>query len=264
MKRIILAALACTSSLLALTACNDDNNHSPPGTGEVRVVNGIPDSGSLTASPTSGDVFNSNGQGFDDASGAQAVPEGNYNVQLKNSDDTGSFATIDNVKVSHNTLTALWARGSLAASTGTGFAVQENLGSAPANQFTFIFVNDSTGTTALDVYLVPSGTSTSDLTATGIIHVATAVAAGSATTSASVANGNYEVIVTAGGLPIFDSGSTAITFPASGASMVQLGALDASSAQVTSNVSPITLMLLDNGNNDQDSKLYLNTVAAAT
>jgi hypothetical protein len=260
MNRITLAALACTSTLLGLSAC-DNNNNSPPGTGEVRLVNGIPDSGSVSASPTSGDVFNTQGQAFDKASGAEDAPEGNYNVQLVNSTNP-SFATIENVKVSHNTLTALWTRGSLDTGTGSGFAVQENLGTAATSgDFDFIFVNDSTasGAATLSVYLVTPGSP--DLT--GLTPAASGIAAGTASTVAQIKAGTYEVIVTNGTTPIFDSGSAGISFPGSGASMVQMGALDASSAQVTSNTAPITLMILDNGNNDSDSQLVLNQTPAS-
>jgi hypothetical protein len=257
MKRILVSALI-GSALLGLSACNDDDNHSPPATGEFRVVNGIPDSGSVAASPTSGNVFNTDGVAFDKATGAKDVPIGSYNLQLRNNSATDSFATVNNVNIDHNTLTALWTRGTIAGGA-TGFSVEEDIGSTPSGKFTFVFVNDTTSDAAgtLSVYFVPPGTT--DLT--GITPAAASIDAGKASSAVQLSTGTYEIIVTNGTTPLFDSGATGIQIPPGG-NMLQLGALDASNAQVTSNASPLTLMLLDNGNNDSDSKLLLNTVPA--
>src|SRR5581483_11228882 len=82
MKRILVPALTGLA-LLGLSACNNNDNNTAPFSGDVRVVNGIPDSGSVTASATSG-FSNTSGVGFDHASSTVTIPEGSYNVQLRN------------------------------------------------------------------------------------------------------------------------------------------------------------------------------------
>ena len=259
MKRLTLAALACTTTLLGVTACNDDNNHSPPGTGEVRLVNGIPDSGSITASATSG-VSNTPGVEYGAGSSTVDVPIGSYNVQLKNGTTTDPFFTVNNTQVDHNSLTVLWTSGSIAAGTGSGFPVEINLGSSSSGKFTFEFVNDTTqdATSSLNIYLVASGTAiTADTT-----PVAT-VAAGKASAEAEVASGTYQIVVSASAaptLPLYASPST-VTLAPSGSNVVQIGAID--NNQSTTDCSPIALMILDNGNNDADENLVRNVCPAA-
>jgi hypothetical protein len=239
MKRILIGALI-GPALLGLSACNSDN-HTAPLAGDVRLVNGIPDSGSITASATSG-FSNTPGIGFDHASSTVTVPEGGYNVQLSN-DNSASFFTVDNVSVDHNNITTIYTRGSINGSSGTGFAAEENIGAPTSGNFTFQFVNDTTQTAAdsLSIYLVAVG---------GGIGTATPVAtqkAGTASTAAPVKAGTYEVIVTSGTTPIYDSGATGgIVLPPVNTNVVQIGALDASSAQQTTDGSLISLIITDN------------------
>jgi len=237
MKRIWISALV-GPALLGLAAC--DNNHTAPFSGDVRVVNGIADSGSITASATSG-FSNTPGIGFDHASSTVTVPEGSYNVQLSNNNN--HFATANNVNVSHNALTVIYARGSIAGGTGSGFGVQEDLQQPSSGKFRFQFVNNTTqtSTNSLSIYLVAPGAGI-----VGATPVAT-VSAGAASNATEVAAGTYEVIVTSGAAPVYDSGTTGgIVLPNPGTNVIQIGALDANSGQVTADGSPITLLVLDN------------------
>jgi hypothetical protein len=238
MKRILIGGLA-GAALFGLSACNNDN-HTAPFSGEVRVVNGIPDSGSISASATSG-ISNTAGVGFDGASSTVTVPEGGYNVQLSNNNN--HFATVNNVSVDHNNITTLYARGSINGSTGTGFAAEENLTAPASGNFTFQFVNGTAqdATRSLSIYLVPVG---------GGIGTHPAVAtqnAGTASGSLSVAAGTYEIIVTSGTTPLYDSGTSGgITLPVPNTNVIQIGALDGNASQQSADGSPITLIITDN------------------
>ncbi len=239
MKRILISILV-GSALLGLAACND-NNHTAPFSGNVRVVNGIADSGSISASATSG-FSNTPGIGFDHASSTVTIPEGSYNVQLSN--DNNHFATANNVDVRHNTLTVIYARGSIAGSTGSGFSVNEDLQQPSSGKFRFQFVNNSTqgATASLSIYLVAPGAGIGSAT-----PVATA-AAGAASDPVEVAAGSYHVIVTSGTTPLYDSGlsGSGIALPKPDTNVIQIGALDASTAQASADGSPLTLLILDN------------------
>jgi hypothetical protein len=229
------------STLLGLSACNGDNN-TAPFSGKVRLVNGIPDSGSVAASPTSGDVFNTSGIGFDHASSTVTVPEGGYNVQLSN--NTTMFATVNNVSVDHNNITTIYTYGSINASSGNGFPVEENIGEPASGKFRFQFVNDTTqgATGALTVYLVTPGSGISGATA-----VASATQQKTGSNSVDLPAGTYEVVITSGTTPIYDSGTSGgITLPPSGTNIVQVGALDATAAQLTADASVVTLLITDN------------------
>lgn len=239
MKRILVGAMI-GSALLGLSACNGDNN-TAPFSGKVRLVNGISDSGSITASATSG-FSNTPGTGFDTASSTVTVPEGGYNVQLSN--DNNKFATVNNVSVDHNNLTTIYTYGSINASSGAGFPVEENIGEPSSGKFRFQFVNDTTqgATGTLNVYLVKPGTGIA-----GVTPAASSVNQKTGSNAVEIASGTYEVVVTSGSTPIYDSGATGgITLPTSGANVIQIGALDATVAQTTTDASVITLLLTDN------------------
>jgi len=248
MKRILISALV-GPALLGLAACSD-NNHTAPFSGDVRVVNGIPDSGSITASATSG-FSNTPGIGFDHASSTVTIPEGGYNVQLSN--DNNKFTTVNNVSVSHNALTVIYARGSIAGSTGSGFSVQEDLQQPSSGKFRFQFVNNTTqaATGTLSIYLLAPGAGIGSATP------AATVAAGAASTPVEVAAGSYHVVVTSGSTPVYDSGlsGSGIALPNPDTNVIQIGALDASTAQASADGSPITLLVLDNNGGET---LHLN------
>lgn len=239
MKHRYLVPILGAASLLTLAACNG-NNSTAPFTGKVRLVNGISDSGSITASATSG-FSNTPGTGFDTASSTVNVPEGGYNVQLSNNNNM--FATANNVAVDHNNLTTIYTRGSINASSGSGFSVEENIGVPSSSNFRVQFVNDTThGATAnLSIYLVHVGAGIGGATA-----IAT-TAAGAGSNATEIPAGTYEIVVTSGTTPIYDSGATGgITLPSSGSNVVQIGALDATTAQASTDGSLITLLITDN------------------
>lgn len=236
MKRILISALV---GLALLAACNGSNN-TAPFTGKFRLVNGISDSGSITASATSG-FSNTPGTGFDTASSTVTIPEGGYNVQLSN--DNNMFTKVNNVGIDHNNLTTLYTRGSINASTGSGFAVEENIGQPDSGKFRFQFVNDTTrgATNSLSIYLVPVGSGIGGASAIASVN------AGAGSTASDIAAGTYEVVITAGTTPIYDSGATGgIVLPPPGSNVVQVGALDATTAQTTADGSLVTLLITDN------------------
>lgn len=238
MKHRYLVPTLC-ASLLALAACNGSNN-TAPFTGKVRLVNGISDSGSITASATSG-FSNTPGTGFDTASSTVNVPEGGYNVQLSN--DNNMFATVNNVGVDHNNLTTIYTRGSIHASSGSGFSVEENIGVPSSGKFRFQFANDTThgATASLSVYLIQVGAGIGGSTAIATTN------AGTGSGATEIPAGTYEVVITSGTTPIYDSGTTGgITLPGPGANVVQFGALDATTAQTGTDGSMITLLITDN------------------
>jgi hypothetical protein len=251
MKHYLIMSLVGTA-LLGLSACDNNNNSTPPLTGAFRVVNGVSDSSGISASASSGFVSTGNAN-FDTAGSTVNPPDGGYNVQLFNNNSSNAFTTVDNVSIQHNNLTTLFTYGSITGGTAKGFTAEENL-SAPAvsTDFTLQFVNDTsqTLTATLNLYLVTVGTSI-----TGIKPVATATAANSSA-DVSVPAGSYEVIVTnTAGTTIYDSGNAAagILLPTVDTNVIQIGALDATTTQADpvstgtgSYGSPITLLVMDN------------------
>jgi len=61
---------------------------------------------------------------------------------------------------------------------------------------------------------------------------------------AQINQGIYEIIVTVAGIPIYDSGSVGVTF--AGGSSHQIALLDATAAQIASNISTLQLLSMDN------------------
>ena len=249
MKQVSIGALLGTV-LLGLAACND--NHTPPFAGAFRIANGIGDSNGVSASATSG--FPSTAAvNFDSAGSIVAVPDGIYNVQLFDGSSGNPFNTVNNVSVSHNNLTTLFTSGSISGGTGSGFAAVESLSQPASGQFTFQFANDTTRAlnTPLDVYLIAPGS-----TILGKSAIASANS-GSAANAVAVPAGTYEIVVASGGVPVFDSGATnsGVVLPPVNSNVVELGALDATSAQSSGTGSTITLLLMDNSGGET---LHLN------
>lgn len=237
MKRILIGALI-GPALFGLSACNNDNNTAPLA-GAFRVVNAVSDSDKVTASATSG-ISNTDQTAFGSASSIVQVPVGGYNVQVAN--DGNAFETVDNVKIDHNNLTTLYATGSIA--TPGGFSIEENLNAPSSGDFTFQFVNATTQTATgtLTIYLVPSGGSLSSTQ-----PAVAAVKAGAGSDTASIKAGTYEIVVTDGATTLFDSGSTGIALPDPNSNVIQIGAIDANTAQASkNNGSKITLVITDN------------------
>ncbi|HZR37817.1 MAG TPA: hypothetical protein VFA75_20765, partial [Nevskia sp.] len=175
-----------------------------------------------------------------------------YNVQLRNDNASDPFTTVNNVNVRHNTLTVIYARGSINGSSGSGFSVNEDVQAPASGKFRFQFVNDTTQTAtgSLSIYLVQPGGTIAGATPAATVN------AGAASDPVEIATGTYRVIVTSGTTPLYDSGSgSGITLPTTNTNVIQIGALDASSAQVTANGSPLTLLVLDNGGGEN---LHLN------
>ena len=76
--------------------------------------------------------------------------------------------------------------------------------------------------------------------------------------SSAIAGGTYEIIVTNGSTVLFDSGPTGFALPATnGANVFQIGALDATSAQVTQHGSALVMLLLDNQGGNEAIYNYL-------
>jgi hypothetical protein len=235
MKRYLIT---CLAGATLLGACS--NNNTPPLAGAYRLVNGVPDSGGLSSSATSG-FPSSSTAGFDSASSIVDVPDGGYNVQV--TPGSGATFTVDNVGIQHNNLTTLFTYGSTASSTAAGFTAEENLSTPASGTFTFQFVNDTsqTATAALSIFLIPVGAGIGSATPVATASTATA------SQDVNVPAGTYEIVVASAGAPVYDSGTTGgITLPTPDTNVIQIGALDATAAQVSSNGSPITLLLLDN------------------
>lgn len=249
MKRTLIAGLA-GSTLLGLFACSNSNNSTPPLTGAFRLVNGSSDSNGLSASATSG--FPSTATvNFASAGSIVDVPNGGYNVQVK--PGAGNQFTVNNVSIDHNNLTTLFTYGSTVSGTANGFAAEENLGTPTSGNFTFQFANDTTqvATSPLSIYLVKVGGGIS-----GLQPVAQANAA-AASQAVAVPAGTYEIIITNGTSVLYDSGSTkaGVVLPTPNTNVIQIGALDATSAQASADGSPITLIVMDNNGGET---LHLN------
>ncbi|MDR3416232.1 MAG: hypothetical protein P4L83_08600 [Nevskia sp.] len=243
MNRYTIPSLACVSAL-ALSACSNSNNSTPPFAGAFRLVNGVSDSNGITASASSG--FPSTGTAnFDTAGSTVNPPEGGYNVQLFAGGSSTPFFTVNSVSIDHNNLTTVFTYGTISGGTAKGFAAEENLGQPTSGNFTLQFVNDTTQATtaSLNVYLVKPGSSI-----TGVQPAAQAGAA-SASTAAAFAAGTYEIIVTNGVSTVYDSGKTqaGVVLPPVNTNVVQIGMLDATSSQASQyGGSPVTLLLMDN------------------
>lgn len=251
MKHSLMFCLVAAAPL-ALVACNNGN---APFTGAFRVVNAIPDAQPLDASiaDVSTDI---NNIAFGAVSGFRDIPEGGYQVQLTTSPLAGGNAVtilVNNVSIDHNNQTTLYAVGTLAQSTGAGLMVERNSsGSVPAGKTEVQFVDAIAGAFthgAGTVYLVAPGSGVGNpvysVTLESPVNNPTPQAP--AFSSPTLINsGTYEIIVQdLASNTVFDSGSaTGISF-GDGASL-QIAALDATAAQVTSNGSTVQLLEIDN------------------
>ncbi|HZR38224.1 MAG TPA: hypothetical protein VFA75_22835 [Nevskia sp.] len=225
------------ASLLGLCACG--GNNTPPGTGAVRLANGVTDSSGLNASISSVATFS--GISLDTGSGLTEVPVGSYNSQLTSSSVQFS---VDNVGIDHNNVTTIFAYGVVGSGTQGGFTAEESIVAPTNGQAVVQPVHDartaSAVTPTLSFYLIRPGA--------GIAGATPVTAAFRASPpSSSIAGGSYEIVVANGTSVVFDSGPMGITLPASsGADVFQIAALDATAAQNTQYGSAIVLLLLDN------------------
>jgi hypothetical protein len=247
--KLSLATSLAVAATLCITACGSNSN-SPIGTGQFRAVNAIPDSQPIDTSISDISTGSTNNTSFGVDSGLVDVPEGSYKVQISATPASGGSAvtyTVDNVSIDHNNQTTVYAIGSLGSGTQSGAAVEENVGNAiPSGQVGMQFVNATTASAANGtVYIVTPG----DTVAKAIYSTQlTAPATGSTTfysTPTLQTAGNYEVIIQVGGVSIYDSGATTgISFPDGG--NFQIAVIDATPAQITSNISPVQLLVMNN------------------
>jgi hypothetical protein len=179
-------------------------------------VNAISDSQPIDATienvPT-----NLNNIGFADASGFQDVPEGSYKVQLStNYNGSNVQFTANNVSVDHNNQTTVFAVGNLSAGNQNALVVEDQVANVDSSQTQVQFV-DVAGAGG-SIYLVTPGTTDLSPGSSGVIASATLLDPQTAlatdptkaySTPTPIAAGTYELIVTtAGGVKIFDSGSS--------------------------------------------------------
>lgn len=238
------------AALLGLSACGGSDNNTPPDTGAVRAVNGTTDSNGLDVAVSNVGSFS--GIGLDTGSGLTDVPLGSYKVQLTS--NSIQF-TVNNVSVDHNNVTTVFSYGATGASTEGGFPAEESVVAPTNGQAVVQPVHDALAASAADptlsIYLVKPGS--------GIGSV-TPLTAGFQQNpgSSAIAGGTYEIIVTNGSTVLFDSGPTGFALPATnGANVFQIGALDATSAQVTQHGSALVMLLLDNQGGNEAIYNYL-------
>jgi hypothetical protein len=289
MKSYILPGLA-GAALLAVSACSNNNNSTPPLTGAFRAVNGMPNSSGLDASiagvsiPTQAQNIS-----FGTGSSISDVPNGSYNVTLSDSaagstssssssgSSSGSSSSsssssgsgsssssggggtvsfdVDNLNISSGNLETVFTYGDLSTGTQNGFIAEESLQAPTNGQVVMQVVHDalteSSTASTLSFYFVKPGSGL-----TGASPTTAPFAQQPNPESIPLAGGTYEIIVTNGTTTVFDSGPKGVALPASGSSanVFQLAALDATSAQSTQYGSTVTLLLLDN--NGGNTPLY--------
>lgn len=229
MDRSALPFLA--AGCLALGACSGNSNSTLPLSGELRVVNGIPESQSLDSSI--GNVPFASGTAFQQASGINSpVPQGSYNAQFtvvsssssSSSSSSGGSFTVDNVAIQQNTLNTVFTAGTVAQNNLTGFPAPVSLAAPASGQFTAQFVNDAlpaSGSTSLNFFLLTPGN-----TNTSAISPNATLAFGAYSQALSFNSGSYELMVTdSSGDTLYDSGSSGVQLPAAG-NVLQIAALN--------------------------------------
>ncbi|NKF22275.1 hypothetical protein [Solimonas marina] len=252
LPRILIAgAIAAT-----LSACNGSGDTN----GMFRLVNGIADSGGLTAqvpdlSPLGPVDFGSVSDQIEVARGSGA-----YAVTLTPEANADAAFTASAVPVSKGQLTTLFGYGSIADGTQGALSAQLSLDAPADGQLSMQAVNAaeaaSTGTLPSGMtfsFSATSGTAAADLSADfGSV---------SADDAGALAAGTYEIQVTpydpacssSGSqcptilyAPIFDSGAQGVTLPTTGgSSIVQIAAIDATEDEQAEYGSSIVLLLID-------------------
>ncbi|MBL6750134.1 MAG: DUF4397 domain-containing protein [Nevskia sp.] len=251
MVRIIATGVAGIIALAALSACSNSNNNTAPLAGDLRVVNGVPDSNGLNSSINDASV--ASGTPFGQSSGLNAIPEGGYTVQLQTGNGNGGTLTgnANSVSIDHNNITTVYAYGSVANANLAGFAAEESV-APPSSSTNFVlqfadaaYAATGSGSGSLNVIMVAPGSGIGGVTPT-------AVPFGHATTAGNVAAGTYEIIVTdGGGATVYDSGPAGIALPPTNTNVVQIGIVDTSAAQLQQYGSGVALILLDNNGGQQ-------------
>jgi hypothetical protein len=222
-----IAVAAC----LALGACGGgSNNSTAPLTGELRVVNGIPESDGLDSSIDN--VPFASGTVFHQASGINSpVPEGSYNAQFtvtsgSSSSGSGGSAsfTVDNVAIAQNQLNTVFTAGTVEQNNLTGFPAPVSLAAPASGQFAAQFVNGALSASngaSLNFYVVAPGTTVGSSTTP-----AATLAYGAYSQPLAYNSGSYELVVTdSGGGVLYDSGSSGVPLPPNG-NVLQIAVLD--------------------------------------
>ncbi len=246
-----LAISVVAITVIGVSACSGSNN-TPPGTGAFRVVNAIPDSQPLDASinNVTSDIQNIS---YGSNSGIVDVIDGSYKVQISTSPAGGGSSvtyTVDNVSIDHNNQTTLYTIGTLGAQTNSGLAVERSIADVAADKADVQFVDAATASPSGTVYLVAPGTGigaavySADLQSVAGTGNPPANPTSAYSQPTQVPQGTYEIIVTASNVPVYDSGPKGVAF--AGGSSQQIAIMDATPAQITSNISPLQLLDLDN------------------
>lgn len=243
MKRSLNSFALIGASLLALSACNSDDNNTPPATGAFRIANGITDSIGLDAALSNVSSFS--GISFGTGSGINNPPIGSYKTQLTSNSVT---FTVDGTSIDHNNVTTVFAAGQIGNGSQKGFTAEENLGKPADGQFNVQFVADAASRTGpINFFLITPGGSVTGKTANATVEYPfnPTPSSPSFSPTTSVANGKYEIIVTnALGVTLFDSGPNGVTLPTA-SNVLQIAALDAATGNP--NGAPISVLVLDNG-----------------
>jgi hypothetical protein len=234
MKRILPSALI--GALLALGACSSDDNSTPPLLGAFRAINGVVDSNKLGFRIN--DVAADNDIDFGDDSGLSNPPIGSYPVEITNTTASGTSSqkTVDNVSVSHNVITSLFAYGSVSGHSDFGFATTQPTATPAAGKFNVQPVNAAYGqgpSSTLSFVFTPTSGSATTLTA----------GFGASPATTALDTGTYRITVKNGAVTLFDSGPTGIALPIPGTNVLQVAALDVPNP---SGGAPISLLILDN------------------
>lgn len=242
MKRSLNGFALIGASLLALSACSNDNNSTPPLTGAFRIANGITDSIGLNAALSNVSSFS--GISYGTASGIDNPPTGSYKTQLTSNSVT---FTVDNTSIDHNNVTTVFAAGQIGDGSEKGFVAEQNLQAPSSGQFNVQFVADAASRTGpINFFLITPGGSTTGKTANATVEYPFNASPSSPafSTTTGVATGTYEIVVTnALGVKLFDSGTKGIALPIAG-NVLQIAAIDAPTGSSAS--TPLAVVVLDN------------------
>jgi len=244
----------------ALCACHGVFDLSDPHS-DFRLANLVGDSGGIEFSIGSSSPIGP--IGYDLASNIVEEPEGSNNVLLTPEAAGAGPYEVDGVTVSRDTLTTLYAYGSLAGGSQGGFAAAVPLADPASGQVTMQAVVAAGGAQQSNVVYAFSFTPVGgDGQAAGISG---SFGAPTAAQTIALAAGRYEIKVTRTasctppalcvgvgvgvGQLVFDSGPQGVNIPGgNGAKVFQLAAADASAGQQSQYGSAITLLLLDERN----------------
>ncbi len=208
--------LCVVSAALSLTACsNNDTPGTSPGSGALRVVNAISDSQPIDASITNV-TTDINNIAFGSASGFRDVVEGSYKVQLATHNSGGTAVTItaDNVSIDHNNQTTVYAIGNLSLSNQNSLTVERTISDISSSNIEVQFVDVAGGPDGTISLIQPGSDPSNPANVVATQTLSSAVNASDPTKAYSapqqIAAGTYEIIVTVGGVKIYDSGAAGV------------------------------------------------------